>query len=278
MDKGFAYWHSATFNNDGTKVVFTDEWGGGSRPRCRADRSPDLGRRRDLRHRRPEAAVQGLLQDAGGADRAGELRRPQRIAHPGARARHHGAVVVPGRRVGVRLHRFGEPGRDRVLRSRSDRRREAGLRRVLVQLLLQRLHLRRRDRARDGHPPPAAGRAPHPERARRGVARALGGVQLPEPAEGDLADVDRRRPRLPRSVEAQQGRHRRPGPSAIHVDARSRGTRVAHATEARAAAAAESDDAGRRISSATRRRPPGRDAVRMRALAETVKGRAAQLR
>ena len=35
-DKGFAYWHSATFNNDGTKVVFTDEWGGGGRPRCRA--------------------------------------------------------------------------------------------------------------------------------------------------------------------------------------------------------------------------------------------------
>jgi len=36
VDTGFAYWHSATFNNDGTKVVFTDEWGGGSRPRCRA--------------------------------------------------------------------------------------------------------------------------------------------------------------------------------------------------------------------------------------------------
>ncbi len=36
VDKSFAYWHSATFNNDGTKVVFTDEWGGGSRPRCRA--------------------------------------------------------------------------------------------------------------------------------------------------------------------------------------------------------------------------------------------------
>jgi uncharacterized protein (DUF305 family) len=34
-DTGFAYWHSATFNNDGTKVLFTDEWGGGSRPRCR---------------------------------------------------------------------------------------------------------------------------------------------------------------------------------------------------------------------------------------------------
>jgi hypothetical protein len=35
-DKNFAYWHSATFNNDGTKVVFTDEWGGGTQPRCRA--------------------------------------------------------------------------------------------------------------------------------------------------------------------------------------------------------------------------------------------------
>ena len=36
IDPGFAYWHSATFSNDGRKVVFTDEWGGGSRPRCRA--------------------------------------------------------------------------------------------------------------------------------------------------------------------------------------------------------------------------------------------------
>jgi uncharacterized protein (DUF305 family) len=36
LDTGFAYWHSATFNNDGTKVLFTDEWGGGSRARCRA--------------------------------------------------------------------------------------------------------------------------------------------------------------------------------------------------------------------------------------------------
>ena len=40
VDPGFAYWHSATFNNDGTKVLFTDEWGGGGRPRCRAQ-DPD---------------------------------------------------------------------------------------------------------------------------------------------------------------------------------------------------------------------------------------------
>ncbi|ABC64964.1 DUF305 domain-containing protein [Erythrobacter litoralis] len=42
-DKGFAYWHSATFNNDGTKVLFTDEWGGGGRPRCQAGDPMDWG-------------------------------------------------------------------------------------------------------------------------------------------------------------------------------------------------------------------------------------------
>src|SRR6185503_16684659 len=35
-DPNFAFWHSATFNNGGTKVIFTDEWGGGTAPRCRA--------------------------------------------------------------------------------------------------------------------------------------------------------------------------------------------------------------------------------------------------
>jgi hypothetical protein len=43
VDKNFAFWHSATFNNDGTKVVFTDEWGGGTRPRCRASDPPSWG-------------------------------------------------------------------------------------------------------------------------------------------------------------------------------------------------------------------------------------------
>lgn len=43
IDKGFAYWHSATFNNDGTKVLFTDEWGGGGRPRCQASDPMDWG-------------------------------------------------------------------------------------------------------------------------------------------------------------------------------------------------------------------------------------------
>ncbi len=35
-DKNYSYWHSAAFSNDGKKVVFTDEWGGGMGARCRA--------------------------------------------------------------------------------------------------------------------------------------------------------------------------------------------------------------------------------------------------
>jgi hypothetical protein len=35
-DPNFSFWHSATFSNDGSKVLFTDEWGGGTQPRCRA--------------------------------------------------------------------------------------------------------------------------------------------------------------------------------------------------------------------------------------------------
>ncbi|MFN7928162.1 MAG: hypothetical protein U0Y68_09475 [Blastocatellia bacterium] len=34
-DPNYSYWHSASFSNDGTKVVFTDEWGGGMAARCR---------------------------------------------------------------------------------------------------------------------------------------------------------------------------------------------------------------------------------------------------
>jgi hypothetical protein len=42
-DTNFAFWHSATFNNDGSKVLFTDEWGGGTQPKCRADDPIDWG-------------------------------------------------------------------------------------------------------------------------------------------------------------------------------------------------------------------------------------------
>ena len=42
-DSNFSYWHSATFNNDGTKILFTDEWGGGGQPKCRATDPKEWG-------------------------------------------------------------------------------------------------------------------------------------------------------------------------------------------------------------------------------------------
>jgi hypothetical protein len=42
-DSNFSYWHSATFNNDGTSILFTDEWGGGGGAKCRADDPREWG-------------------------------------------------------------------------------------------------------------------------------------------------------------------------------------------------------------------------------------------
>jgi hypothetical protein len=42
-DSNFSFWHSATFNNDGTKILFSDEWGGGGQPRCRSTDKPEWG-------------------------------------------------------------------------------------------------------------------------------------------------------------------------------------------------------------------------------------------
>lgn len=42
-DSNFSYWHSATFSNDGSKILFTDEWGGGGGPKCRANDPKEWG-------------------------------------------------------------------------------------------------------------------------------------------------------------------------------------------------------------------------------------------
>jgi hypothetical protein len=42
-DTNFVAWHSATFNNDGSKILFTDEWGGGTSPRCRSTDKMEWG-------------------------------------------------------------------------------------------------------------------------------------------------------------------------------------------------------------------------------------------
>jgi hypothetical protein len=42
-DPNMAFWHSATFSNDGKKVLFSDEWGGGGGAKCRAKDRPEWG-------------------------------------------------------------------------------------------------------------------------------------------------------------------------------------------------------------------------------------------
>jgi hypothetical protein len=42
-DSNFSYWHSATFSNDGSKVLFSDEWGGGTQPKCRVTDKREWG-------------------------------------------------------------------------------------------------------------------------------------------------------------------------------------------------------------------------------------------
>ncbi len=42
-DPNMSFWHSATFSNDGKKILFTDEWGGGGQPRCRATDKMEWG-------------------------------------------------------------------------------------------------------------------------------------------------------------------------------------------------------------------------------------------
>jgi len=90
VDVGFAYWHSATFNNDGTKVLYTDEWGGGARPRCRAFDPKDWGA--DAFY----DIVDGKLEARGHYKLpAPQLEQENCVAHNGS------IIPVPGRDIFV---------------------------------------------------------------------------------------------------------------------------------------------------------------------------------
>jgi hypothetical protein len=85
-DPNFAYWHSATFNNDGTSLIFTDEWGGGSSPRCRATDDPKWG-------------ADAIFSLAGGKlDLKGYFKLPAAQTEAENCVAHNGSLIpVPGR-------------------------------------------------------------------------------------------------------------------------------------------------------------------------------------
>lgn len=90
LDQKFAYWHSATFNNDGTKVLFTDEWGGGSRPRCRPSDPLDWGAN----------AIYDIVD--GKLEFRSHFKMPAPQSEQENCVAHNGAVVpVPGRDIFV---------------------------------------------------------------------------------------------------------------------------------------------------------------------------------
>ena len=144
-DPNYAYWHSASFSNDGKKVVFTDEWGGGLGA-LPSERSEQMGRRFDLPLAGKQADVCQLLQVVCCSRRQRELRGAQRVAHSRPRPRHRGPGVVPGRHLGYGFHRCRAPDGDRLFRSRPDRSKDARSRRLVVRLLVQRPDLLVRDR------------------------------------------------------------------------------------------------------------------------------------
>lgn len=90
IDENFAYWHSATFNNDGRSVLFTDEWGGGTAPRCRVTDKREWGANAifTLRDRKLSFASHYKLP-------AAQTATENCVAHNGS------LVPVPGRDIKV---------------------------------------------------------------------------------------------------------------------------------------------------------------------------------
>ena len=91
-DSNFSFWHSATFSNDGTKVLFSDEWGGGGAAASAARPIRRTGApTRSSRIEDGAAGVPELLQDAGAADA-----RRRTASRTTARS-----IPIPGRDVMV---------------------------------------------------------------------------------------------------------------------------------------------------------------------------------
>ena len=151
-DPNFAFWHSATISQDGKKVLFTDELGGGSAPTCNSTIGPKRG-----------ADAVYDITDPANPKFMSYFKIPREQTNQENCVAHNGnAIPVPGRDILIqswyqggivdhRLDRRQEHQGAGLVRPRPvDERGAPGRRpgRLLVDLLLQRVHLRQRDPAR----------------------------------------------------------------------------------------------------------------------------------
>lgn len=173
--ENFAFWHSATFSKDGEKVVFTDELGGGGAATCNEEIGPKQGANGiyDLKQRGDKSEL--IFRSYYKIPRH-QADTENCVAHNGslvpvaAWPRHHGAGLVPGRRLRLGLHRLPQPQGDRLLRARPAFGHLPCHRRFLVRVLLQRLCLLQRHRQGPGRPEDQ--RPAHGQRGLCAAARA----------------------------------------------------------------------------------------------------------
>ncbi|MFN8574854.1 MAG: hypothetical protein U0132_22570 [Gemmatimonadaceae bacterium] len=106
-DTNFSLWHTAVFSNDGKKVVFTDEWGGGTSPMCQANSMMEMGGNTILTIDRERKYTQHAYYKINTAQTAEE----NCVSHNG------GLIPVPGRDImvqgwyqgGVSVMEFSDP-------------------------------------------------------------------------------------------------------------------------------------------------------------------------
>ena len=96
IDTNFAYWHSATFNDDGTTEIFTDEWGGGTSPGCRDTDPAEWGANAFFRIENGKMTFAGYY----------ELPVPQ-TAQENCVAHNGSLIPVPGRDIKVQARYQG---------------------------------------------------------------------------------------------------------------------------------------------------------------------------
>ncbi|OYV74247.1 MAG: hypothetical protein B7Z72_00590 [Gemmatimonadetes bacterium 21-71-4] len=111
-DSNFSFWHSATFSNDASKLIFSDEWGGGTQPKCRATDPIDWG----------ADAIFTLKHDK--LTHAGYFKMPAAQTENENCVAHNGSLIpVPGRDImsqgwyqgGISVFDFTDPAHPREI-------------------------------------------------------------------------------------------------------------------------------------------------------------------